>query len=121
MERKPGRPEKKLIAWVRWYLAADGPGPQHCGVCQRARKEQSWCGRCHNPPLLPEHEGAVALYLACETQWRYGGMAGVRTGLDYAGVQVLMNLRGDSRETFEGLRILERETLHIDAARASKG
>ncbi len=48
-------------------------------------------------------------------------MAGVRTGLDYAGVQVLMNLRGDSRETFEGLRILERETLHIDAARASKG
>mgnify|MGYP001773177991 CR=1 FL=1 len=40
--------------------------------------------------VLPENWDAVLTFLKCATQWRYAGMAGVRTGLDYTAVDVVI-------------------------------
>jgi hypothetical protein len=61
--------------------------------------------------LWPENVASVDLYLAIETQWRVG-MAGA-TGLDYAGVQAAMQLRGDHPRLFDDIQIMEREFLSI--------
>lgn len=72
--------------------------------------------------MLPECEPAVALFSACDTQWVYSGMGGVRTGLNYAGVMAaaqMMNIE-DMPHAFEGLRILEHTVLAVDIERADK-
>lgn len=72
--------------------------------------------------MLPECESAVALFSACDTQWVYSGMAGVRTGLNYAGVRAaaqMMNIE-DMPHAFEGLRIIEHTVLAVDKERADK-
>lgn len=57
--------------------------------------------------------------MACQTQWRYAGM-GRRAGLDYAGVQAVMDLQAiEARgEVFQRVQILERALLAVDAEKA---
>ncbi|MEX2475068.1 DUF1799 domain-containing protein [Marinobacter sp.] len=64
-------------------------------------------------PVLPENWDALQLFLRCATQWRYAGMAGVRTGLDYPSVETVMRMTGtrNKRETFWQLQLIEDEAL----------
>lgn len=63
--------------------------------------------------VLPENWPAVKLFLMCSTQWRYAGMTGVPTGLDYTGVHAAMQMQGveDPADTFERLRTIESAAL----------
>lgn len=121
MGGEPRCSRKKLIAWARWITAADGPGPEYCGACMASRRCKTRCGECLEPMLLPECEDAVELFCACDTQWVYSGMNGVRTGLDYAGVQAAARMLGvrEVRRVFEGVRIIERAVLAVDRERAA--
>ena len=64
-------------------------------------------------PVLPENWEAVTLFLKCCTQWRHAGMAGVRTGLDYSGVDVVMRRTDieDPQDAFWRLQQIESEVL----------
>ena len=83
--------------------------------CKAARKCETRCATCPEPVLLPEAEPVIAAWLSVQTQWRTG-MAGP-TGLDYAGVEAALRMRGepDMAETFAGLQACERAAL--EAAR----
>lgn len=63
--------------------------------------------------LWPEHTEAFRIWGAVQTQWRVG-MAGA-TGLDYAGVDVLLRTLGlrapERRERFLELQVMERAAL----------
>ena len=89
-----------------------------------SRGERTWCGQCGAVELWQENVPAVLLYLACETQWRYAGMSGVPTGLDYAGVRAVMDLQAVPSDAhpalFQDLQALEREHLAVSAERAAK-
>lgn len=67
--------------------------------------------------LWPENEPAWQLWLAVQTQWRHAGMAGLRTGLDYAGVQVVIQRSGTRRRLwgrrFAELQVMERAALEV--------
>lgn len=58
---------------------------------------------------------AVRLFQACLTQWRRGGMNGARVGLDYVAVEVAARAKAIdlAPEIFEGLQIMEAESLRI--------
>ena len=64
------------------------------------------------------------LYLACDTQWRYAGLNGVPTGLDYAGVKAVMDLQALPQEDRQGLfadiQILERTQLQVTHQRLAQ-
>lgn len=72
-------------------------------------------------PLWPDCVDAVALFLACQTQWRVtavaglGGGAMIFQGLDYPGCQVAAEARGARLEgrLFEDLRVLEAAALDV--------
>lgn len=52
----------------------------------------------------------VQAWEALRTQWNFAGMAGVRTGLNYAGVIAWLDMfvhRRKRREVMEGLRLME--------------
>lgn len=65
--------------------------------------------------LWPENVPVWAAWLAVQTQWRYAGMAGVPTGLDYAGVHAALQLGGapeaERTQWFALLRSMEAATL----------
>ena len=69
--------------------------------------------------VLPENWEAANLFLKCCTQWRYAGMAGACTGLDYNGVDVVMRHTDISnpQDAFWRLQQIESEAL---AAMADK-
>lgn len=109
------------MAWLRWRCdAGDGQGQETCRVCQEARGERTWCGQCQAVELWPENIPSASLYIACETQWQRAGMSGLPVGLDYAGVEAAMRLRGDPPALFDDLQVLERVFLQIAADRAAK-
>ena len=91
-----------------------------CCVCQEARGEKTWCGQCQAVELWPENLPSASLYIACETQWQRAGMAGVPTGLNYAGVEAVMRPRGDPPALFDDIQVLERVFLKILDDRAAK-
>lgn len=70
--------------------------------------------------LWPDNVASVGLFLAVETQWRYAGMDGTPTGLDYAGVRAAMRLRGDAAHRFDDVQVLEREFLNILSEKRAK-
>jgi len=88
------------------------------------RGERTWCGPCSAVELWPENLPAVHLYLACDTQWRYAGLSGAPTGLDYAGVQAVMDLQAIPAEQradlFTDLQVLERTHLEVAHARLAQ-
>lgn len=59
--------------------------------------------------VLEENWEAVQVFLRCATQWRYAGMEGKITGLDYAAVESVMRMRGvhDTADTLDRLRVME--------------
>jgi hypothetical protein len=63
--------------------------------------------------IIEELWPPVELYLRSMTQWVYAGMDGVRVGLDYAGVRVVMETYGYGARDFEGLQIIERTALSV--------
>ncbi len=60
--------------------------------------------------VWPENWPALALFLACRTQWHYAPM-GQRIGLDYCQVEAAMNMQGKTwteRPTlFDELQLIE--------------
>jgi len=53
----------------------------------------------------------VELYLRSMSQWVHAGMEGIKVGLDYAGVRLVMETYGYDARAFEGLQIIERTAL----------
>ena len=53
------------------------------------------------------------LFLASSTQWKYAGMAGTPTGLDYPGVEAAARLLGREMtpELFRDIRVMEAAAL----------
>ncbi len=69
--------------------------------------------------MLAECWDAVRAFAAMQTQWRYGP-SGAPTGLDYAGARAAVRAMGLKwRAVFEGVRVMEAETLEVTAARQS--
>lgn len=77
------------------------------------------------PPfhLWPEHVPAIELWGAVQTQWRHGFNG--PTGLDYAGVRIVIaqrpKWRRRGRRLFGELQIMERATLEEWARRRDAG
>ncbi|MCC7413315.1 MAG: DUF1799 domain-containing protein [Gammaproteobacteria bacterium] len=73
---------------------------------------------CH---VWPENWDALALFLACATQWRVA--MGGAIGLDYAGVEAVMRMQrvaiGRRAALLTDVQIIEREALAVFSARAS--
>ena len=72
--------------------------------------------------VWPDNWAAVQVFVACQTQWRWvGGMAAMRTGLDYTAVITTAGVLdvGDTAAVFDGVRILEAAALH-EWARAKR-
>lgn len=65
--------------------------------------------------VWPDNWLAVLVFAACGTQWRVG--PGGPVGLDYSAIPVVMRLhavpRADWRDTFDSLRVMEREALDV--------
>lgn len=65
--------------------------------------------------LWPQNVPVWYVWLAVQTQWRYAGMDGVPTGLDYAGVRAALVLQRTPRATrpewFALLQHMEAATL----------
>ena len=82
-----------------------------------ARGEHTWCGQCGAAELWPENVPSALLFLACDTQWRYAGMNGVPTGLDYDGVRAVIELQAippnDRPGLFADIQTLEQAQLKI--------
>jgi hypothetical protein len=68
--------------------------------------------------VLPENWQTVMLFLACQTQWRTGGMGGV-VGLDYNVVFKMMQVYKieDEKQQLEDLQIMEGAVLSKIAKR----
>lgn len=68
--------------------------------------------------VLPENWQTVMLFLACQTQWRAGGMGGV-VGLDYNVVFKMMQVYKveDERQQLEDLQVMEGAVLSKIAKR----
>jgi len=59
---------------------------------------------------------AARLFQGCLTQWRYAGMNGVRTGLDYGAVRIVAEAKDiEMAAAFDGLQVMEAESLRIFA------
>jgi len=68
--------------------------------------------------LIEELWPPVEFYLRCGTQWVHAGMEGIKVGLDYGGVRLVMETYGYDARAFEGLQIIERAALSVmDKAR----
>lgn len=67
--------------------------------------------------VWPENWDAVCLFLACGTQWRFAGMTGVPTGLDYGGLQISAAAMALDlgQDLFGKIRIMEGEALAVFA------
>ena len=66
---------------------------------------------------------SIGLFLALDTQWKTAGLAGIRTGLDYAAVSPAARLLGIEMtpQIFLDLRVMEREALSVQAERLATG
>lgn len=67
--------------------------------------------------VWPEHRRALEVFQRCATLWRPHPMAGGVLGLDYPGVEVIMNamrIRAAQRlDLLDELRIMERAAMAI--------
>ncbi|MGH7163696.1 MAG: DUF1799 domain-containing protein [Planctomycetota bacterium] len=127
--RPPGRPRgvarggrrrKKLVAWARWLVGADGqPGPGYCERwCQWRRKSAALCDACPQPALLPENVEAVRTFVRLGTQWRRGP-TGRPTGLDYGAVESVLRFEAvdDQATVFRKIQTLEFAVVEAEAER----
>ena len=64
--------------------------------------------------MLAQNWDTVRVFMAVQTQWRYGP-SGHPTGLDYAGVRVaVMGLGLRFKDVFAGLQVMEAEVLSVN-------
>lgn len=66
---------------------------------------------------------AVQTFQRCSTQWHRAGMAGVRSGLDYPGVDIVVRRfvsRKQQQLVWEELQLMERAVLAYDSEQAAK-
>lgn len=74
-----------------------------------------------SPDIQPANDLVIRLFFACATQWNHAGMAGTRTGLNYAAVAVraesmsaFQALDSDDREyIWDGLQLMEAAALEV--------
>jgi hypothetical protein len=74
--------------------------------------------------LWTENEQAWCLWLEVQTQWQHAGWAGLRTGLCYAGVQVVLaHLVRPAQRTrrFQEIKAMERAALDAWAGLRAAG
>ena len=59
--------------------------------------------------LYEENCLAFEVFCSCSTQWRFAGMSGVQTGLDYSAVESVMRMMNIEKtaETFQKVRLIE--------------
>jgi len=62
--------------------------------------------------VLEELWPPIEFYLRCRTQWVHAGMDGVKVGLNYGGVRLVMETYGYDARAFEGLQIIEEAALN---------
>lgn len=105
-------PPKKLKEVARWLCEADGPIAED----ELADFGLVWEGddtQAQDCAVWPDNWQTVEVFDALSTQWQ-GGFGGI-SGLRYEALPVVMRLLGvaqaDRRDVFEGIRILEQETL----------
>jgi hypothetical protein len=69
---------------------------------------------CSDFFVWPDNWDALIVFLASDSQWRYAP-SGNPSGLDYTGVQVVMQMQAtkDIATTFEGVQIMEKEVLRV--------
>ncbi|MGE0451847.1 MAG: DUF1799 domain-containing protein [Vicinamibacterales bacterium] len=114
MVREPaGSEAKKLVDAARWLY---GGGPAYCRACRKTRGEDSQCEPCEKPEIWPEHQHALQVFVACQTQWRTGGLGGV-IGLDYCAVAQVMRWQGvpvrRRADVWQDVQVLEAEALAV--------
>lgn len=69
------------------------------------------------PPIevWPDNMPAVEVFIDLMTQWRRAGMAGVRSGLDYAVLPAVFAIRGIQKKQqpaiFDDIRVMENAVL----------
>lgn len=79
------------------------------------------------PPVevWPDNELAVDLFQDLATQWLRAGMAGVETGLIYASIPAVFQIRGIPRkqwpQLFDDIRVMEDAALDHFMKRAPNG
>jgi hypothetical protein len=61
--------------------------------------------------IIEELWPPVEFYLRCRTQWVHAGMEGIKVGLNYGGVRLVMESYGYDARAFEGLQIIEMAAL----------
>lgn len=79
---------------------------------QRAERESE--PRQEGFGVYEENMPVVEAWCGVETQWLYAGMAGVQTGLNYAGVQAWLQIfikPGERQAIMRGLQLMERAAL----------
>jgi hypothetical protein len=62
--------------------------------------------------IIEELWPPIELYLRSISQWMHAGMDGIKVGLNYAGVRVVMETYGYGARDFEGLQIIEQAALN---------
>ena len=71
-----------------------------------------------------DNERTVAAFLALRTQWQYAGLAGQRTGLNYASVLSWLRERiripRQRRQVLAGIETMEKAVLAYDAEQRQK-
>lgn len=71
--------------------------------------------RDYIPEIQPANELIVSLFFDVATQWRYAGMSGTRTGLDYTAVSARISINPDyaslphhlKNQVWDGLKTME--------------
>lgn len=88
-------------------LAAFGAPPEIRDRCEASEPPIETVG------VLPEGMDAARLFLALSTQWRFAGMDGVPTGIDYGAVEPTARLAGieATPALFDLVRTMEAEAL----------
>lgn len=114
---------KKLIDAARHWASGGGQAPSESAARDLAawgapeEVIEAWWERQRQTPfeVLESNAEALALFLACATQWRLAGMEAVPVGLDYAGVAAAANGLGMALAggLFEGIQIMERAALDV--------
>lgn len=137
MEPQRRRQAKKLIEAARWWAGVrEEAAPDFTPDLSIVEAMEAMCAPAEDveavraqvlaeaPPEEPEGFGVyadnlttVSAFLALRTQWNYAGMAGQRTGFNYAGVSAWLQAHIKPRRRralFSDLQVMEHAVLQAD-------
>ncbi len=122
-------PQKKLTEAARHLAGGETKNEAEddllaFGVSEEAAREFAPPDPVHFE-VWPENWDTIQVFEVCETQWNWAvGMTAVRTGLDYTALRSAMGMMGiprkQRREVFHGVRLMELETLSVQAEKAKR-